>query len=92
MIILGICNYSLVFLVGAGTAGPPSIIIGFWGVRVGVGVWSAYNVCSSSTIVGEVSACIGCRRVERCLGHRFYIYVIFLLLRGFEYHVSTAVF
>ena len=66
MIILGIWNDALVFIVDAGTEGSSSIIIGCWGfcvgVGVGVGVWSAYNVCSSSTTVGEVSTCMGYRR------------------------------
>ena len=44
MIILGIWNDALVFLVGAGTAGLSSSIIGYWGVCVGVGVWSASTV------------------------------------------------
>ena len=70
------------FFVGAGTAGCSSIIIGFWGVCVGVGVWSASTVQSSSTNVGVLSACMGFRRGERRLGHRFSVCLIFLFLRG----------
>ena len=50
------------------------------------------NVFFSSTNVGDVSACMGRRRGECCLGHRFSIYIIFIFLCGWEYHVSTAVY
>ena len=90
MIILGIWNDVLVFIVGAGTGWPSSIIIGFWGVCVGVGVWSSSTVRSSSTATGEVSACMGCRCGERLLGHCFSVCIIFLFLHGWEYHVSAA--
>ena len=86
MIIPGIWNDALVFLVGSGTAGYDSIIIGCWGVcvgvGVGVGVWSASTVCSSSATVGEVSACMGCRRGECRLGNRIYVCLIFIFLSG----------
>ena len=82
MIIVGIWNYAMVFLVVAGTEGYYSIIIGFWGVCVVFGVWSAYTVFSSSTTVGEVSSCMGCRRGERRLGQRFSVCLIFIFLRG----------
>ena len=49
MIIIGIWNDTLVFLIGAGKAGYSSSIIGWWGVCVGVGVWSDSNMFSSST-------------------------------------------
>ena len=62
MIILGICNDALVFIVGAGTAGSSSIIIGCLCVCVGVCVWSASTACSSYTTSGEISACMGCMR------------------------------
>ena len=91
MIIIGIWNDALVFIVGAGTAGPSSSIIGCWGVYVGVGVWSISNVCSYSSASGEVSACMGCRRGEHRIGHRFSAYLIFIFLHGREYHVSDAV-
>ena len=90
MIILGIWNDSLVFVVGAGTGWPSSIIIGFWGVCVIVGVCSSSTVRSSSTTAGEVSACIGCRCWERLLGHCFSVCLIFLFSYGWEYHVSAA--
>ena len=69
VIILGIWNVALVCIVGAGRGWPSSIIIGFWGICVGVGVWSSSTVRSSSTTTGEVSACMGCRCGERLLGH-----------------------
>ena len=61
MIILGIWNDALVFIVGAGRGWPSLIIIVFWGVCVGVGVSNASTVRSSYTTTGEVSACMGCR-------------------------------
>ena len=82
MIILGIWNDALVFIVGAGTAGSSSIIIGFWGVYVGVDVWSASTVCSSSTTTGEVSSCMVCMCGELRLGHCFSVCLIFIFLRG----------
>ena len=48
-------------------------------------------MCYYSTTAGEVSACMGCRRGERCLGHSFSVCIIFLFLRSREYHVSDAV-
>ena len=92
MINICIWNDTLVFLLGARTAGSSSIIIGLWGVCVGFGVWSSFNVCSSSTTSGEVSACMGFRRGERRLGHRFSVCIIFIFLRGWEYHVSADVY
>ena len=44
MIILGIWNDALVFIVGAGPECPSSIIIGFWGVYIGVVVWISSTV------------------------------------------------
>ena len=44
VIIIGIWNDVLVFLVGAGTAGSSSNIIGCWGFYVGVGACVASNV------------------------------------------------
>ena len=90
--IIGIWNDALVFILGAGTLGSSSIIIGFWGVCVGVGVWSNSTVCSSSTTAGKVSACVGFRRGERRLWHCFSVYLIFIFLHGWEYHVSAAVY
>ena len=81
MIILGIWNYALVFHVGAGTVGSSSSIIGFWGVCVGVGDWSTSTVCSSSTTSGKVFPCMGCRRGECRLGHRFSVCLIYIFLR-----------
>ena len=69
VIIIGIWNDDLVFLVGADMAGSSSIIIGFWGVCVGVGVSNASTVRSSYTTTGEVSACMGCRCGELLLGY-----------------------
>ena len=46
---------------------------------------------SSSTRVGEVSACMSCGRGEWRLGNRLSVYVIFIFLRDWEYHVSSAV-
>ena len=91
VIILGIWNDTPVFLVGAVTAGSSSIIIGWWGVCVVVGVWSASVVFSSSSASGEVSACMRFRRGECRLGHRFSICLIFCVFRSWEYHVSAAV-
>ena len=91
MIILGIWNVALVFIVGAGTGWSSSIIIGIWGVCVGVGVWSSSTVISSSTTAGEVSAYMWCRCGELLLGHCFYVCLIFLFLHGWEYHVSADV-
>ena len=92
MIIIGIWNDVLVFIVGAGTGWPSSIIIGFWGVcvGVGVGVWSSSTLRSSSTAAGEVSACMGCRCGESLLGHCFSVCIIFIFVHVWEYHVSTA--
>ena len=90
VIILVIWNDSLVFVGGAGTGWPSSIIIGLWGVCVIVGVWSFYTVRSSSTTAGEVSACMGCRCWELLLGHCFSVCLIFLFLYVWEYHVSAA--
>ena len=92
VIIIGIYNDALVFLVGAGTAGLSSSIIDCWVVCVGVGVWSASTVCSSSTTSGEVFTFMGCRCGERRLGHRFSVCPIFIFLRGWKYHVSAAVY
>ena len=69
---------AFVFLVGAGTAGYYSSIIGCWDVCVVVGVWSASTVCYSSNSSGEVFSCMGCRRGERCIGYRFSVCFIFL--------------
>ena len=91
VIILGIWYFALVCIVGAGTGWPSSTIIGFWGVCVGVGVWSSSTVRSSSTTAGEVSACMGCRFGERLLGHCFYGCLTFIFFHGGEYHVSAAV-
>ena len=91
VIILGICNDALVFIVGTGPGWSSSIIIGCWVVCVGVGVWSASTVCFSSTTVDEVYACMGCRCGQRCLGNRFSVCIIFIFLHGWEYHVSAAV-
>ena len=44
VIILGIWNDALVFLLGVGTAVSYSVIIGYWGFYVGVGIWSASTV------------------------------------------------
>ena len=44
VIILGIWNDALVFIVGTGTGWPSSIVIGFCGVIVCVGVWSSSTV------------------------------------------------
>ena len=41
VIILGIWNNALVFIVVVGTGWTSSTIIGFWGVCVGVGIWSS---------------------------------------------------
>ena len=38
-----------------------------------------------------ISVCMGGRCGERCLGHRFSLFVIFLFLRVWEYQVSAAV-
>ena len=78
MIILGIWNYVLVFLVGVGKVGSSSIIIGFWGVYVGVGIWNASTMCSSSTVSGEVSACTGCRRGGSCLVYRISVCLVYI--------------
>ena len=91
VIILDIWNDALVFIVGAGTGWPSSIIIGCWGVCVGVGVWSSSTVWSSSITAGDVSACMGCRCGERLLGHCISVCLIFLFLHGLEYHVSAAI-
>ena len=84
MVILGIWNDALVFIVGTGTGWPFSIVIGFWGVCVGVivVVWSSYTVRYSSTTAGEVSACIGCRWGELLLGHCLSVCLMFLFLHG----------
>ena len=82
VIIIGISNYALVFLVGAGTEGLSSSIIDCWVFCVGVGVWSASTVCSSSTTSGEVFTFMGCRCGERRLGHRFSVCLIFIFLRA----------
>ena len=58
---IGIWNDALLFLLVSGISGSSSVIICFRCVCVGVGVWIASNVCSSSTIVGEVSAFMRCR-------------------------------
>ena len=81
MIILGIWNDELVFIVGAGMEGSSSFIIGLWGVCVGVGVWIASTVCYSSTTSGEVSTGMGCNRGECRLGYRFSVCIIFIFLR-----------
>ena len=78
VVIIGIWNNAFVFLVGAGTAGYYSSIIGCWDVCVVVGVWSASTVCYSSNSSGEVFSCMGCRRGERCIGYRFSVCFIFL--------------
>ena len=91
MIIIGIWNGALVFIVGAGMGWPSSIIIGFWGICVTVGVWSSPTVRSSSTTTGEVSACMGCRCGELLLGHCFYVFLKFLFFHAWEYHLSAAV-
>ena len=91
VIILGIWNDALVFIVGAGTGWSSSIIIGFWGICVGVGIWSSSTVRSSSTTAGDVSSCIECRCGYCLLGNCFSFYLILLFLHGLEYHVSAAV-
>ena len=60
MIIHVIWNDALLFCVGAGTEGSSSIIIGWWGVCVGVGVWIASTVCYFSATAGELYPCMGC--------------------------------
>ena len=35
---------------------------------------------------------MGCRHGELCLGHCFYVCLIFLFLRGWSYHVSSVVY
>ena len=69
VIIIGIRNDALVFIEGASMGCSSSIIIGFWGVCVGVGVWSSSTMRPSSTTTGEVSACMGCRCGELLLGY-----------------------
>ena len=91
MIILGIWNDALVFIVGTGTGWPSSIVIGFWGVCVIVVVLSSSTVRSSSTTAGELSACMGCRCGDRLLGNCFSVCLIFLFSHGWEYNVSTTV-
>ena len=59
MIICGICNDALVFFVGTGKAGSSSIIIGEWGVFVGICDCIASTVCSCSANPGELSNCMG---------------------------------
>ena len=86
VIIHGIWNDARVFLVGAGTLGSSYIIIGWCGVCVGVGVWIASNLFSSSDTSGKLSACMGCRRGERCLGYRLSVFLLFLFSRGLAYH------
>ena len=49
-------------------------------------------MCSSSTTSGEVFAFMGCRCGERRLGNRFSVCLIFIFLRGWKYHVSSAVY
>ena len=39
-------------------------------------------MCYSSTTVGELSACMVCRRGGRRLEHRFSVCLIFIFLRG----------
>ena len=63
VIIIGIWNVALVCIVGAGPGWPSSIIICFWGICVGVGIWSYSTVRSSSTTAGEVSACMDCKYI-----------------------------
>ena len=82
MIILGIWNDALVFIVGTGMGWPSSIFVGFWSVCVIVGVWSSYTVRYSSTTADEVFACMGFRCWERLLGHCFSVCLIFLFLHG----------
>ena len=45
-----------------------------------------------STWGGEVSACMGCMRWERFLGHSFYVCLIFIFLHIWSYHVSASEF
>ena len=92
VIIIAIWNDALVFLVGEGTAGSSSIIIGWCCVCVGGGVWIYSTVWLSSTTSGEVSAYMGCRRGEHHLGHPFSVCLIFCFFCGWEYHVSSSVY
>ena len=92
VIILGIWNDAPVFLVGACMEVSHSIIIGIWGVYVCVGVCRDSSLCYYCTTGVEVYNCIGFRRGERCLVHRFIVCIIFLFFRVWEYHVSYTVY
>ena len=97
MIIHSIWNDAREFRIGEGMSGSSPTIIGSWGVCVVIGVvlcsycWIASLVCSFTSTSGELSDCMGWRRGESCLGHLFFVVLLFLLSRVWEYHSSDGV-